>query len=60
MNGVEIRMAAVYLLTKLPPNHQDAIAALEEARRLVDDYLFADERLPPLGDGNNSASKSES
>lgn len=57
MNGVEIRMAALYLVTKLPPNHKDAVAALEEARRLIDDYLFAG-RLPLEGNSSSSSAAS--
>lgn len=53
MDGTEIRIAAMYLVTKLPPKHADAIATLLEARRIVDDYLFGD-RLPLVAP--NSAS----
>lgn len=56
MEGFEIRMAALYLVSKLPPKHDDAVATLKEARRIVDDYLFG-ARLP-LG-GPNSASSSD-
>ena len=58
MNGAEIRMAALYLVTKLPPDQKDAIATLEEARRLLESYLWSDDPLPL--DGKNSSSKTVS
>jgi hypothetical protein len=35
MDGAEIRLAAIHLVNEAPPKYEDALAALEEARRLL-------------------------
>jgi hypothetical protein len=56
MNGAEIRLAALHLVNEAPPKYEDAMAALDEARRLL--VYVRDGRLPL--EGNNSSSSEAS